>query len=102
MLATTVTTILPLLLLLLPWDSLGDSLARCHQADLSYQILSGFVFTHTPSIISTQVSRAISPPPSFSREYFYLTQLFYCEVTQADKVTGRHRYLGGDKLEIFD
>ena len=55
-------------LLLLPWGSRGDSLARCHQADLSYQILSGFVFTQTPSIISTQVSRAaISSAQSFSQ-----------------------------------
>ena len=89
MLRLSTTILLLLLLLLLPWSSLGDSLARCHQADLSYQILSGFVFTQTSSIISTQVSRAaISSVQSFSHAKFHLTQLLNCEATEADLVTG--------------
>ena len=52
---TTVTTVTTILLLLLLQGGVVESLARCHQTDLSYQILSGWVFTHTPSIINTQV-----------------------------------------------
>ena len=56
MLTVTYTFIIHhLLLLLLLQGAVVERLARCHQADLSYQILSGFVFTHTPSIINTQV-----------------------------------------------
>ena len=54
MLLNTVTTVTTILLLLLQ-GGVVESLARCHQTDLSYQILSGWVFTHTPSIINTQV-----------------------------------------------
>ena len=50
----TITNTAHLLLLLILGTGV-ESLARCHQSDLSYQILSGFVFTHTPSIINTQV-----------------------------------------------
>ena len=31
------------------------SLARCHHQDLTYQIMSGFVFTDTGSIILSEV-----------------------------------------------
>ena len=58
MLLNTITTIPTITTILLLRAAVVESLARCHQTDLSYQILSGWVFTHTPSIISTQVSQA--------------------------------------------
>ena len=35
--------------------SRAASLARCHHQDLTYQIMSGFVFTDTDSIILSEV-----------------------------------------------
>ena len=35
--------------------SRATSLARCLQQDITYQIMSGFVFTHTGSIIFSEV-----------------------------------------------
>ena len=47
-------------LLLLTVVRRAACLARCQQSDLTYQIMSGFVFTHTDSILSTEVSRGSS------------------------------------------
>ena len=72
MLTVTYTFIIPhLLLLLLLQGAVVEGLARCHQADLSYQILSGFVFTHTPSIINTQVRPELDQLMSI-----FLTEIF--------------------------